>query len=108
MNDKRITLITPTGRPIYKAMTNSGRPGFCLDVIYTLEDGSTQAAHVTAERKKNVLEPLERDRVAAANGSMTATYGADGEFYGTCTRYDIGATGLVPRPAEPTAQPIAA
>lgn len=97
MNEKRITSITPITGQIYKGMTNSGRRGFILDVTYLLDDGTTEKSNVSANRKKDVLPRLERDRANAATGAMKASY-FDGRFSGTVSRYTIGMRGLEATP----------
>ncbi|HXJ59204.1 MAG TPA: hypothetical protein VNU68_21295 [Verrucomicrobiae bacterium] len=97
MNEIGITQIDPVDGRIYKGMTNCGRPGFSLDVVYTLADGRKQRSTVSSERKKNVLAALERERRAAAAGSMTANFNDKGEFWGTTQKWTIGSAGLVPQ-----------
>lgn len=95
--DIRITKVTvQPGAVITKRTTNSGRKGFGIEVIYTLENGQEIPSTTTRERKKDVLPTVERENLSAAAGAMSANFGDDGRFWGTCTRYTIGLHGLVP------------
>jgi len=96
MKDINISKITPSSNPIYKGTTHYGRPGFILDVTYTLADGREVPTTVCAERKKDVLPALQREIQNAANGSLRATLSEDGEFWGTVCKFTIGAFGMVP------------
>ena len=97
MKEIGITAITPTGKPIYKGTTYSGRPGFILEVAYTLADGRATPSAIRCERKKDLPRTLERERHAAAVGAMKATLDDQtGQFWGTRTSYLLGGNGLQP------------
>lgn len=94
ITEKRITKIELVNGTIYKGMTMRG-PGFIMDVTLHLEDGTLQRSHVDAQRKKDVLPKLERDRRNAENGSMKASFlGSD--FFGTVTHSRMDGSGLQP------------
>lgn len=84
-----ITNVTPAEEPIFKTVTNTGRLGFGINVLYTLEDGQTIKSTIARERKKNVLPAIERERQSIAAKAMTANFNDAGEFWGTTTRYNL-------------------
>ncbi len=97
--EKKITEIkVAADAAIVKGWTYSGRKGFCLDAVYVLEDGTAYPTRICAERKKDVLPRLEKDRANAASGAMVASF-IDGKYWGTISRYQIGLSGLVPTTA---------
>ena len=87
-NEKRITKIQIANPTPYKAHGPRGKC-FAVDVLYHLEDGTTQAAHISSERKKNLPAAIQRQIDNAASGAMKAIYhGA--EYFGTSTSYTLG------------------
>jgi hypothetical protein len=99
MTEILIIACTPTG-PIFK--TAYGRKIFALPVRYTLKDGSTQNGHLTAEKKKELPEDLDRKHAEIEAKALAASFDETGKFTGTSVTYDIigGSAGMVPVPKE--------
>jgi len=87
MNEVKITAVRTSGE-VFKAMTNSGRPGFGIMVVYTLADAREVDSKVTRQRKKDVLPAVESARESINSGSMSASF-HEGKFWGTVRKFSI-------------------
>lgn len=102
MNEIKITAVAPTGEAASKGMTVRGH-GFVLPVVYTLEDNQSIRSRVTAERKKDLPDALDREKWAISVGAMAAIFNDEGKFSGTHCQWTTGTRpdgkfGLVPVP----------
>jgi hypothetical protein len=94
--DIKVSRITPSGI-IIKSTTNSGRPGFAMDVTLHLEDGSEHKHRACTERKKDLPRSVERMQESAAAGCMAAMFNDAGEFWCVRQSFAIGSSGLAYR-----------
>ena len=97
MKEVPITQISPLNNcAIRKGLDHNGRPAFIMDVEYRLEDGRTFPGTVSRQRKKDVPQGLARAQQSAAAKAFFAIFDARGDYFGTCQKWTIGATGLNP------------
>jgi len=89
MNEVKITAVRASGEVFKTSMTNTGRPGFGIMVVYTLVDAREVDSRVTATRKKDVLPGVDSNHQAAVAGQLSATF-EDGKFWGIRRVYGIG------------------
>jgi hypothetical protein len=82
-HEKRVINLTIDGQ-IYKSLSNSGRPCYAINGIYTLENGETATTRITSERKKNMQNAIARKIHSARNGEISI----DGQF--EIVRWSIG------------------
>jgi hypothetical protein len=107
-NEIPIIKVTIKGTPIHKGLTQSGRPGFILDVDYHLQDGRVIPGDFNRQRKKDLPQGLESAQRCAAGGAMYACFDDNGQYYGTKQVWLIDGRGMNPSPGESIPAALAA
>lgn len=90
MQDIKIASVEiPAGSTIAKTMGYHG-PCFAIPAVFTLEDGRKLNSSITSQKKKNVMERVNRTNDSAKAGSFFACFNEKGEFWGTKSVMSFG------------------